>query len=239
MYRDQLKEVESRQRQGVIDDAEAEAARLEIVKRALAADRMEQPAMPNFSARERNFAIICVSGIVVLGSVGLYAAAEHPDLASIARCCCRPTSACDVHPGSVNPGKCRYGNADARFRLSRAEPPPRSGLPPVDEMIQRLAARLQQNPNDGQGWRTLGWSYFNIGRFSEASDAYAKAIELSPDVAELRSARIEALVRSADGIVTADARNAIEDTLKIDPKDARARFFQGWQRSRQVTRPPP
>ena len=39
-----------------------------------------------------------------------------------------------------------------------------------------------------------------------------------------RSARIEVLVRSADGIVTADARNAIEDTLKIDPKNARAVF---------------
>ena len=94
-------------------------------------------------------------------------------------------------------------------------------------MIERLAARLQQNPKDGQGWRTLGWSYFSIGRFSEASDAYAKAIELSPNVAEIRNARIEALVRSADGVVTAEAKNAIEETLKIDPKDPRARFFKG------------
>ena len=93
-------------------------------------------------------------------------------------------------------------------------------------MIERLAARLRQNPKDVQGWRTLGWSYFNIGRFSEASEAYAKAIELSPNVAEIRTARIEALVRSADGIVTAEAKNAIEETLKIDPKDPRARFFQ-------------
>ena len=78
VYRDRLKEVENEQRQGVIDDAQAEAARLEIVKCALAADKMEQSAMPLLSGRERNFAAICVSGMVALGSVGLYAAAGNP-----------------------------------------------------------------------------------------------------------------------------------------------------------------
>jgi len=226
VYRDQLQDVESRQRQGVIDEAGAAAARFEIVTRALAADRMEQPATPNLSARERNFTIICVSGIVILGSVGLFAAAEHPDRPSL-----RGAVAAQQAPATFIRDPSPPANVVTAMQklasIGRAEPPPRSGLPPVDEMIQRLAARLQQNPNDSQGWRTLGWSYFNIGRFSDASDAYAKAIELNPEVAELRSARIEALVRSADGIVTADTRNAIEDTLKIDPKDARARYFAG------------
>jgi cytochrome c-type biogenesis protein CcmH len=35
------------------------------------------------------------------------------------------------------------------------------------------------------------------------------------------------LVRSADGVVTIDAKTAIEDTLKMDPKNAHARFFKG------------
>ena len=34
----------------------------------------------------------------------------------------------------------------------------------------------------------LGWSYFNTDRFEELSEAYAKAIELSPNNAEFRSA---------------------------------------------------
>ena len=66
-----------------------------------------------------------------------------------------------------------------------------------------------------------------MGLLSEPSEAYAKAIEVSPNLAEIRSARIEALVRSADGVITPDARRAIEDTLKLDPEDARARFFEG------------
>jgi cytochrome c-type biogenesis protein CcmH len=225
VYRDQLKEVESELRQGLIDDTQAETARIEIRRRALAADRMEQPVTPKLSHDERNFAVICVAGIVVLGSVGLYAATGNPDLPSMrgsgaaqrastafSRDSSTLESAAAMQtPGSENEGQLR----------------PQTGLPPVEDMIQRLATRLLRNPKDAEGWRTLGWSYLSIGRFPEAAEAYAKAIELSPNIAEFRSARIEALVRSADGVVTADARRAIEDTLQLDPKDARARFFKG------------
>ena len=220
-YRDQLKEVESKQRQGVIDHAQAETARLEIVGRALAAGGIEHPVMPKLSVSERNFAAICIAGIVVIGSFALYAVTLSPDRS--------PTRSVVVAQRAPEPSipKNVAVAMQTLASVGQGHPPPQSGLPPVDEMVQRLAARLLQNPKDGQGWRTLGWSYFNIGRFSDASEAYAKAIELSPNVAEIRSARIEALVRSADGVVTTEAKNAIVDTLKIDPKNPRARFFKG------------
>jgi cytochrome c-type biogenesis protein CcmH len=226
VYRDQLKEVESELRQGLIDDGQAETARVEIKRRALAADRMERPALPKLSQDERSFAVICVTGIVVLGSVGLYAATGNPDLPSMrgsgatpraASAFARETSTLESISAAIQPP------ADENQRQPRLQ----TGLPPVDEMIRRLAARLLQNPNDVEGWRTLGWSYASIGHFSEAGEAYAKAIELSPGAAEIRSARVEVLVKSADGMVTADARNAIEEALRVDPKDARARFFEG------------
>jgi cytochrome c-type biogenesis protein CcmH len=226
VYRDQLKEVENELRQGLIDETQAESARIEIKRRALAADRMEQPALPKLSQDERNFAVIGVTGIVVLGSVGLYAVTGSPDLPSVrgSGAAPRATSAFARENSSLD-------SLDAAMRLpgNEAQQASRSqtGLPPVEEMIRRLAARLLQNPNDFEGWRTLGWSYASIGHFSEAGEAYAKAIELRPGAAEIRSARIEVLVKSADGVVTADARNAIEETLRIDSKDARARFFKG------------
>ena len=83
VYRDQLKEVEIELRQGLIDDAQAEAARIEIKRRALAADRMDKSDRPEFSGDERNFAAIGVTGIVVLGSVALYAVTGNPDLPSM------------------------------------------------------------------------------------------------------------------------------------------------------------
>jgi cytochrome c-type biogenesis protein CcmH len=162
---------------------------------------------------------------VVLGSVGLYAATGNPDLPSI-RGSGAPRSASAFArelPTLDGVTAASQSPADGEQRQTRLQ----TGLPPVDEMIRRLAARLVQNPRDVAGWRTLGWSYASIGHFSEAAEAYAKAIELNPGEAEIRSARIEVLIKSADGIVTADARNAIEETLAVDPKDARARFFKG------------
>jgi cytochrome c-type biogenesis protein CcmH len=224
--RDQLKEVESKQRQGLIDDAQAEASRLEIAKRVLAADRSEQPVMPKLSVSERNFTMICVAGIVVLGSVGLYTTMGNPDLPSTpVSVAAQPVSTSLTREPSIPENL--MAPLQAFASETKGQSRSQAGLPPVDEMIQRLTARLLQNPKDAQGWRTLGWSYFNIGRFNEASEAYAKAIELNPNVADVRSARIEAMVRSADGIVTAEASNAIDDTLKIDPQNARARYFRG------------
>ena len=226
IYRGLLKEIESKQRQGLIDDAQAEAARLEAVKRALAADRTAQPATPVLVVSERHFTVICVSGILVLGLVGLYAVTGNVELASTRdSVAARPALASFSRDQSVPES---LVTALQNFvSENKEQPQAQSGVPPVDDMIRRLAARLQQNPKDSQGWRTLGWSYLNIGRFSEASDAYAKAIELNPNDAEIRGARIEALVRSTDGVVTADARYAIEDTLKHDPGNGRARFYKG------------
>src|SRR5262245_45231739 len=58
-------------------------------------------------------------------------------------------------------------------------------LPDVNTMVERLAARLVTSPNDVKGWRTLGWSYFNMGRYDQAVTAYEKAAELDPSSAEI------------------------------------------------------
>ncbi len=42
-------------------------------------------------------------------------------------------------------------------------------LPDVNTMIERLAARLETTPEDIEGWRMLGWSYFNMARYERGS----------------------------------------------------------------------
>jgi cytochrome c-type biogenesis protein CcmH len=70
-------------------------------------------------------------------------------------------------------------------------------LPDVDTMIERLVARLEATPDDIQGWRMLGWSYFQTGHFEQATTAYARAIELDPNSAELRLSHEEAKARAS------------------------------------------
>jgi cytochrome c-type biogenesis protein CcmH len=238
IYRDQLLEVEHELQHSLIDDTQAEMARVEIKRRILAADGSQRAVTSKLSGGERNFAVICVAGIVVLGSVALYAVTGNPELASWRA----PYG--EDHRGVAQRSFIAFSSdsaaqkgfaAASQTRVSESDEDPQTsaGLPSVDEMIQRLAARLRRNPKDTEGWRTLGWSYLNIGRFQEAADAYARAIELDPDIAELRGDRIEALVAAADGIVTTEVKTAIEDTLKLDAKNVQARFFLGLAEEQQ------
>jgi cytochrome c-type biogenesis protein CcmH len=72
-------------------------------------------------------------------------------------------------------------------------------LPDVNTMIDRLADRLKTSPNDIEGWRMLGWSYFQTGRYQQAATAYARAVELDPRSAEFKRAYDDAKAKAAEG----------------------------------------
>ena len=65
-------------------------------------------------------------------------------------------------------------------------------------MIERLAARLETTPDDIEGWRMLGWSYFHTGRYQQAATAYARAVELDPSSAELKRSYEEAKAKASE-----------------------------------------
>jgi cytochrome c-type biogenesis protein CcmH len=71
-------------------------------------------------------------------------------------------------------------------------------LPDVNTMIDRLADRLKTSPNDIEGWRMLGWSYFQTGRYQQAATAYARAVELDPSSAEFKRAYEDAKAKAAE-----------------------------------------
>jgi len=100
--------------------------------------------------------------------------------------------------------------------------------PSVDKVIAELEARLKEKPDDAEGWRMLGWSYFQTQRFAEAATALKRATTLDPKNAETFSFLGEALVMASkdDGRMPRDARLAFEKALQLDPEDARARYFR-------------
>src|SRR5213078_5280699 len=65
-------------------------------------------------------------------------------------------------------------------------------------MVGNLAAKLEQQPDDVEGWARLGRSYVVLGEPQKARDAYAHALKLKPDDPALRQAHAEAS-RAADG----------------------------------------
>jgi cytochrome c-type biogenesis protein CcmH len=64
-------------------------------------------------------------------------------------------------------------------------------------MVGNLAARLEQQPDDVEGWARLGRSYMVLNEPQKARDAYAHAVKLKPDDAGLQQAYAEAS-RAAD-----------------------------------------
>ena len=234
VFRDQLKEIENEAAQGLIDTAQAESASIEIKRRILAADRFDSSSDVPLSRSERNFAVTAVTAMVIFGSILLYTIVGSPDLPSAAPTQARleqsPTQISNVTSApkpAQNAVQPQAPPASLPPPASGAAVQPQTGLPPVEEMIQRVQARLQRNAQDPDGWRLLGWSLFSLERFADAAGAYSRAIELRPASAEYRSARGEALVRDADGLVNPEARKELEEALRLDPKDARARFFIG------------
>lgn len=107
---------------------------------------------------------------------------------------------------------------------------PQAQLDDVDTMIDRLAARLEENPEDGEGYRMLGWSYVMTGRPDEAIAPYERALELIPDQANVHAGYGEALTAIAGNSVTPAAKTAFETALRLDPAEPRARYFLAlWQ----------
>jgi cytochrome c-type biogenesis protein CcmH len=210
VYKDQLAEVERDKAQGQIDETEAASARLEIERRILAAGRSETAPRQAVSANWQYRMVTGVAAIVVLGSVGLYAAVGRPDL-----------------PSGQSQAQSPAAGAEPARTAEAGEAAGGQGMGEADVLIKRLEKRLKDKPSDPDGWRVLGWSYYSVGRYNEAIDAYRRAIDLQKDNPTLKALYGEALVKQANNTITDEALAVFDEVLAINPNDERARFFKG------------
>jgi cytochrome c-type biogenesis protein CcmH len=91
--------------------------------------------------------------------------------------------------------------------------------------LARIESHLAANPTDGKGWSVLAPVYLRQGRFEDAAKAFASAIRHDGATAERHAGQGEAQILAAGGVVTAAARESLAEAVKLDPVNARARFF--------------
>jgi len=199
VYKDQLKEIDSDRACGMIGEAEAEAARLEISRRLLAAAEAPSSAASTAATglragRRRRVAALAALAILTIGPLGFYVALGSPNI-----------------PGEP---------ALARVNTPR-------GQESIANLVTQVEAHLASNPNDGAGWEVLAPVYMRLGRFDDAVQARKKALLLNGATATREADLGEAEIAAANGVVTAEAKAAFERAVTRDPHDAKARYFLG------------
>jgi cytochrome c-type biogenesis protein CcmH len=118
----------------------------------------------------------------------------------------------------------------------------------MTEMATALTRRLQDEPNNMEGWVMLGRVQRARGLFEESAEAYAKALALSRDD-NLLIERAEVLAQKNGGSFAGEPWSIIQRVLTADPLHMNALFLAGsasyaemnfttalryWERAREV-----
>jgi cytochrome c-type biogenesis protein CcmH len=99
----------------------------------------------------------------------------------------------------------------------------------IRSMVEGLAARLADAPQDRAGWLRLANAWKVLGENANAADAYGRADTLAPVDARILADWAEAHVRqlSAGAVPSAQAVAVLERLEKAEPRNALALFYLG------------
>jgi cytochrome c-type biogenesis protein CcmH len=200
IYKDQFQEMEADLKNGLMNDEQYQQDKEELERRLLEDVKVSDSGSAP-SPPTRKFAY-GVATAIPIGVIAFYLAVGNPKALS-------PSL-----PTAGNPA-----------------PASRPGGPMSDQQIaanvDKLAKRLEQNPNDAAGWLMLARSYSSMERFSDAASAYARATALNDGDATVWADYAEALAMSNGRRLAGKPTDAVNRSLQIDPKNQKALALAG------------
>ena len=203
VHRDQLRQLQADRDNGMLSAQEFESEQTELGKRvledALATLKDSTPASSNSNGR---WVAAMIAVLLPASAVGLYLKLGSPAVVASEA---PPVAA--AAPAEKSPHGMSFDQIRAR--------------------AEELAARLKDNPGDGEGWATLARSYNVLGRFNEAAAAYEKAISLLPADAQLLADYADALAMSQGQKLAGKPFGIIQRALKADPGNLKALALAG------------
>ncbi|HWN11687.1 MAG TPA: c-type cytochrome biogenesis protein CcmI [Pyrinomonadaceae bacterium] len=212
VYRDQLNELDADLQSGIISAEQYQQDREEVERRLLSdVSLTPETAKENSKVRTagRGPVYAIALGIPII-AVGFYYQVGTPN--AIAG---RGVAAFPVSNSSRAPAQSGAG-AGAPMTRERME-----------ANVAGLAQRLEQNPGDVNGWRMLARSYSNLGKYSEASDAYARATSLKVDDADLWADYALAKTMANSQQMQGEPMELVNKALKLDPENPKALQLSG------------
>lgn len=200
VYRDQLSELESDLKNGIVSEEQYTQDREEIERRLLDDVRSETAAhktAPVFTSARRTAYALGVA--IPLVAVGFYTRVGNPKAIN----------------GPIPPAS-QAGFAGGERTQEQ-----------IEGNVAALAKRLQSNPADAEGWNMLARSYSSMGKFAEAVGAYTKATELTPNDADLWAEFAFATAMASGRNLEGRPTELIDRALKVDPENAKALQLAG------------
>lgn len=98
----------------------------------------------------------------------------------------------------------------------------------LSEAVAQLQMRLQQNPDDLEGWTLLARAHQALGQPDDANRAWDRAVQLAPNNPSILAAAAQARSTQRDDHRIDDiARKRLQKALEIDPDHQRALWLKG------------
>ncbi len=119
----------------------------------------------------------------------------------------------------------QLANATQMNRGSGSDSP--AGHDNFSSVLENLIARLEKNPEDIEGWVMLGRTYAIMERYIDASNTYAKLVELIPNNPQILSDYADVLAMKNQGSLTGKPTELIYEALRIDPQYPKALALAG------------
>ena len=201
VYRDQLAELEADLQNGITSQEQYAQDREEIQRRLLddTSTIKTKPKTVSASARSTAYAIAFV---LPIAAIVFYLNVGNPKAIT----------------NEAEPTQAPRATGSAPAERTQEQ---------IEANVAALAKRLQENPNDVQGWTMLARSYNSMERFGEAAGAYAKATELSPKDADLWAEYAFVTAMAGGRSLEGRPKELIDKALQVDPENAKALQLAG------------
>lgn len=97
----------------------------------------------------------------------------------------------------------------------------------IEAVVAKVEKHLRDKPDDGRGHDVIAPVYMRLGRFDQAEKAFTEANRLLGATPARLIGLAEARAAKAQGVITDKSREALEQAVALDPKNAQAQFMLG------------
>jgi cytochrome c-type biogenesis protein CcmH len=201
LFKQQLAELDNDLAAGKLEQHQYDAARRDL-ERELLYDVSDKAATPKTPRAGGRWAAPVLAIAVPAIAVGLYQVIGYQEIITKTQPAAA-TTVSDAHAGGAD------------------------GMPPLDVLVERLAKRMEQNPDDVEGWIMLGRTYFTLGQPESALAAIERAYALAPENTEVMLHLAEATAAAQDSSLEGRPAELVARVLKQEPENASARWLSG------------